>query len=379
MGLLRTPRVAPPEFNCGVDRDNAIFRDSAFVWTPANNIKDVCRNRAASRHSYFKRPRRGMHAAAFDGSATQGVSFDGNSAVLGSGGSTSGFTLIVVLDLTTLPPGAGTIMAFRGHSGVGGVSHSIYTGINAGVNFGAGGYNSAGTFTLLASNVSIFTETLYTMIATYSPSGVVQSFSINGNTATTNQSGFTFSEPQVAGVTLGCRQVSIGTFNSVQPFNLFFAAAIPRILTPYEQAEVLRNPYQAYMAEPMRRFSAPSLTIYRPGSDIIVNSWVPTPGGSLFDKINESALDRAGFISSPDMSTPYTFGWGASQPAGSWDYVVDFDNTAGSGSLRLVLLDDTNTQVGVSNWQAASATPQSYTFTVTTSAPSTRARIEIQP
>lgn len=141
------------------------------------------------------------------------------------------------------------------------------------------------------------------------------------------------------------------------------------------------NPWQLAQNEGIYRVKPAAVTIYRPGSDIITNGWTGTPNASLFQNINEDVLDRSSFISSPNMSSPVTFGWGNGPlPIGSHDAVVDFDSTAGTGRLRLVALDAGGAIVGTSSWQNASAVATSYTFSgITLSADSTSFRIEIEP
>jgi hypothetical protein len=120
------------------------------------------------------------------------------------------------------------------------------------------------------------------------------------------------------------------------------------------------------------------VTVYRPASDIVVNSWTPSTGSDLFAMIDETVLNRADFITSPNLTNPVTMGWGSSLAAGTYDVSVDFDRTGTQGQLRIVLLDSGGTAVGTSSWQAAPSSAATTVFSVTTTGTSDRFRIEVQ-
>ena len=116
------------------------------------------------------------------------------------------------------------------------------------------------------------------------------------------------------------------------------------------------------------------------GSDVAANGWTATPGGSLASCIDDTTLDPADYITSPDTSTPVTLGWSVPVPAGSWDISMNVSRTGGGGQVRLVFLDAGSAAVGTSLWQAAPAVADTLTFAgVTTTAQSTQFRIEVQP
>lgn len=121
-----------------------------------------------------------------------------------------------------------------------------------------------------------------------------------------------------------------------------------------------------------------TVTITRPGSDIAVSGWTATPGGSLFDTINESAAEDADYITSPDLSTPATFGLTAPVPAGSYTVRLRAQRTASTGQARVALLDAGGTQVGVTAWQALGTTWATHSLAVTTTGTAEQARIEVQ-
>jgi hypothetical protein len=119
--------------------------------------------------------------------------------------------------------------------------------------------------------------------------------------------------------------------------------------------------------------------VYRPTSDIVVNSWTPSTGSDLYAMIDDPTLNRSDFITSPNLTNPVTMGWGSSLAAGTYDVSVDFDRTGTQGQLRIVLLDSGGTAVGTSSWQAAPSSAATTVFSVTTTGTSDRFRIEVQP
>lgn len=118
--------------------------------------------------------------------------------------------------------------------------------------------------------------------------------------------------------------------------------------------------------------------VYRPTSDIVVNSWTPSTGSDLFAMVDDPTLNRSDFITSPNLTNPVTMGWGSSLAAGTYDVSVDFDRTGTQGQLRIVLLDSGGTAVGTSSWQAAPSSAATTVFSVTTTGTSDRFRIEVQ-
>ncbi len=122
---------------------------------------------------------------------------------------------------------------------------------------------------------------------------------------------------------------------------------------------------------------ASGATVYRPGSDLIVNGWTAVGAGSLAAAMADAS--NATDAESPNLTDPATETWDAPLPAGTYDISVTFDRTASNGQLRLVLLDSGGSTVGTSPWQAAPATLATTVFNVTTTGTSDRFRIEVQP
>lgn len=145
-------------------------------------------------------------------------------------------------------------------------------------------------------------------------------------------------------------------------------------------ADLTRNPWRlsAVAPRPLWAPTVSGVTVYRPGSDIIVNGWTATPGGTLASCIDDPTLDRADYITSPNLTDPATLGWFTALPAGSYDIDVDADRTGASGQVRIVCLDAGGAAVGTSSWQTLTGTAATYTLSVTTSALSTQFRIEVQ-
>jgi hypothetical protein len=152
-----------------------------------------------------------------------------------------------------------------------------------------------------------------------------------------------------------------------------------RALSADEVRSVSANPWQLF-EQPARPLWAPAstVTVYRPGSDVIVNGWTSTPSGSLASCIDDPTLDRADFITSPNLTDPATLAWASSLPAGSYSISVDADRLGASGQVRIVCLDSGGTSVGATSWQALTASANTYSLSVTTTGTSTQFRIEVQ-
>jgi hypothetical protein len=149
------------------------------------------------------------------------------------------------------------------------------------------------------------------------------------------------------------------------------------LLSDAEHASLHANPWQVLepTARSMGRVAA--VTVYRPGSDLIVNGWTAVGAGSLAAAMADAS--NATYAESPNLTDPATETWDAPLPAGTYDISVTFDRTAADGQLRLVLLDSGGGTVGTSAWQAAPAIFATTVFNVTTTDTSDRFRIEVQP
>ena len=190
-----------------------------------------------------------------------------------------------------------------------------------------------------------------------------------------------------AGVTAKTGNVDTGSFSlNINRWNsgnlhagrFYIGGVWNRALSVAEIASLSANPWQLFEPQ-MRSIPLPSgVTVYYPASDIVVNSWTPSTGSDLFAMVDDPTLNRADFITSPNLTSPVTMGWGSSLAAGTYDVSVDFDRTGATGQLRIVLLDSGGTAVGTSSWQAAPSSAATTVFSVTTTGTSDRFRIEVQ-
>ncbi len=147
-----------------------------------------------------------------------------------------------------------------------------------------------------------------------------------------------------------------------------------------EIAEISANPWQIFEPEHVPLFEA-TVTIVegvsRPSSDIALNGWTST-AATLFDAINEVALDRADHITSPDLVQSATMGLLQPLAAGNFTVRVDAARLNATGDLRVVLLNDANAAQGQTAWTPLASTPTTYELPVSTSGASTRFRIEVR-
>lgn len=151
-------------------------------------------------------------------------------------------------------------------------------------------------------------------------------------------------------------------------------------LTAADHQSLHANPAQLLDSGPHTIWTpvVSTVTVYRPGGDVITNNWTATPGGTLASCIDDPTLDRGDYITSPNLSDPATLDWTPPVPAGTWDMVVDGVRLGATGQIRIVCLDAGGSSVGATSWQPLTASATTYTLSVTTSATSTRFRIEVQ-
>jgi hypothetical protein len=187
-----------------------------------------------------------------------------------------------------------------------------------------------------------------------------------------------------SGTSASSLQVAVGAVVRAGSASLFSSSSLVlgvywnRALSNAEIASVSANPWQLFEPQTRSINSVAAVSVYRPGSDVTVNGWTSTPGGTLASCIDEAVLDRGDFITSPNLTDPATLAWATPLPAGTWDLSVDCDRTGSSGQLRIVCLDSGGTSVGASAWQAAPSSPATTVFSVTTTGTSDRFRIEVQ-
>lgn len=122
-----------------------------------------------------------------------------------------------------------------------------------------------------------------------------------------------------------------------------------------------------------------SITVYQPGSDIIVAGWTPSTGTDLFACIDETIYDDGDYISSPGLGTPTTMGFTSAVPTGTYTIQVRgrYDGII-AGQVRIVMLDSGGSIVGTSSWATQTTSFATYSLTVTTTGIATKFRIETQ-
>lgn len=138
------------------------------------------------------------------------------------------------------------------------------------------------------------------------------------------------------------------------------------------------NPWSMFTPK-RRKLPISAITVYQPGSDIIVADWVPSTGTDLFACIDETTYDDGDFISSPGIGIPTTMGFTSIIPSGT--YTIEYRSVyegPNVSQIRIVLLDSSDTIVGTSSWQTQSTAFTTYTSTITTSGDATKFRIETQ-
>lgn len=258
---------------------------------------------------------------------------------------------------------SGTVMALDFHDGVN--------------NFVGASYQVTGaTFPGLGSTSNPQPGVVYSV--GFSRSGTTQTMVLNG----TQEAGASTTSSN--GLIADVNQLAISNNSAgALPFvgGVFIWAAWSRALSVAELRTLHQNPWQLFAPAPARLWAAtiPAVTITRPGSDITVSGWTATPGGSLFDAINEAGTpDDADYITSPDLSTPATFGLTAPIPAGTYTVRLRAQRNVSTGQARVALLDSGGTQVGVTAWQALTTTLTTWSLSVTTTGTAAQARIEVQ-
>ncbi|CAB4138902.1 hypothetical protein UFOVP336_2 [uncultured Caudovirales phage] len=187
-----------------------------------------------------------------------------------------------------------------------------------------------------------------------------------------------------SGTSASSLQVAVGAVVRAGSASLFSSSSLVlgvywnRALSDAEIASVSANPWQLFAPQSQVINTAAAVSVYRPGSDVTVNGWTSTPSGTLASCIDDPTLDRADFITSPDLSSPATLAWNSPLPAGNWSVSVDGVRVGTAGQVRVVCLDAGGTSVGNTSWQVLTGTDTTYTLPVTTTATSTQFRIEVQ-
>ena len=119
--------------------------------------------------------------------------------------------------------------------------------------------------------------------------------------------------------------------------------------------------------------------IVRTTGDVTTTGWTATPGAAFYAMLDEVVFDDADYITSPDLAaaTPIIMQLGSTLAAGNWNITIRANFTGTSGQIRASLLDNTNTQQGVSGWQVTTASFAEYVLPVTTTGAATRIRFEV--
>jgi len=368
-GQLATP-IRQPTSGARVSQ-TGVTSGLAYLFHAARGDIDVVRNRA---------PTGGTRAFA---TGREGAVFSGNGSSrvidLGALGPiaslTGGATLMAVVEFPSLTATTSTICSFVDGAAVRSVSLHANDGTNS--NLVAGGYNNVSTWTAFVSPNNLVAGRRYVIIATYNDNTTLQTCEINDVSTTTAAITFALGEA----CSIGARRTAPSTYNSYFNGNIYMVGLWTRQLARQERASLAQNPWSLFQPEP-RVLVAPqvvSVTVYRPGGDVITNNWTATPGGTLASCIDDPTLDRGDYITSPNLSDPATLDWATPVPAGTWDMVVDGVRLGATGQIRIVCLDAGGSSVGATSWQPLTASATTYTLSVTTSATSTRFRIEVQP
>lgn len=117
-----------------------------------------------------------------------------------------------------------------------------------------------------------------------------------------------------------------------------------------------------------------------PTTDVTTTGWVASTGADFFALVDESSSSDTDYFTSPTLGTggPITLGLSNSLAAGTYQVRIRGRYDVTSGQLRVLLLNDSNTVQGTSNWQVLSNTNTSYNLAITTTGTATRIRIEVQ-
>jgi hypothetical protein len=181
-----------------------------------------------------------------------------------------------------------------------------------------------------------------------------------------------------AGIAIG-DDVS-GATNTFLNGGVQYAAIYLETHSAAQIASVQANPWQLF-APLTRHLPALTGTISRPGSDVTVTGWTFT-GASLAASINEPTFVDASYGEAPYSAGSAITTLDLSLAPGS--YTISFRGeylvaTAASGQFRFTALDGSNTSLGVSSWQAVTATIAQYDVPITVAGgTAVRLKIEIQ-
>lgn len=120
-------------------------------------------------------------------------------------------------------------------------------------------------------------------------------------------------------------------------------------------------------------------TISRPATDVTTSGWISS-NPYFWSAIDEPTAEETEYIVSPTLGSPVSviLQLARSVVAGTYAINIRIGTNLSSGTLRVYLLNNSNTSQGVTADQAITTTPTTYNLAITISGTATRMKIEVE-
>lgn len=120
--------------------------------------------------------------------------------------------------------------------------------------------------------------------------------------------------------------------------------------------------------------------ISRPSSDSTTTGWTST-AGTFWSTLDEESANDSDYVTSPDIGAGYVnpliLGLNRSLPAGNYNINVRAKYLNILSQFKIVLLDDSNVEVGQSSWQEVSSSYSTYQMLVSPTDTATKIKIVV--
>lgn len=120
-------------------------------------------------------------------------------------------------------------------------------------------------------------------------------------------------------------------------------------------------------------------TISRPSADVTTSGWMSS-NPYFWSAIDETDYEDTEYILSPTLGAPVSVivTLARSLVAGTYTINIRVGTNLSSGTLRVYLVNNSNTSQGVTADQAITTTPTTYNLAITISGTATRMKIEVE-
>lgn len=121
------------------------------------------------------------------------------------------------------------------------------------------------------------------------------------------------------------------------------------------------------------------MSFHRPGADVATTGWERVGAASHADALNEVSASLAEFVRSADLGTaPPGLVTTITPTVPAGPTTTRIQAWGAEGRVRVVYLNDSNDEQGVTDWQDLDDTPTTYSLAATLTGAATRVRVEVE-